>query len=185
MARVKGAAIVESVRVLRRHKDSARTHLPPALHHYLEERVLAASWYPAEDQIPLTRAVARVLGEPEHGFYEKAGRFAAQRHAEGVYRHLVKAEDSETLCRRALVLWSSQHDTGAMEMQVQGAGCARVALRDFRMSTREMCLLNAGYIAATFENAGCEGVRVEHQSCCCDGAPVCTWLVSWLNKIRV
>jgi hypothetical protein len=76
MPKVKGAAIVESVRVLRRHEDSARKHLPPALHHDLEERVLAASWDPAEDQIPLTRAVARVLGEPEHGFFEKARRIA-------------------------------------------------------------------------------------------------------------
>jgi len=45
MPKVKGAAIVESVRILRRHKESARTHLPAALHHDLEERVLAASWY--------------------------------------------------------------------------------------------------------------------------------------------
>src|SRR5215468_2757292 len=179
MARVKGAAIVESVRVLRRHKDSARQHLPPALLHYLEERVLAASWYPAEDQIPLTRAVARVLGEPEHGFYEKAGRFAAQRHAEGVYRHLVKAEDSETLCRRALVLWSSQHDTGAMEMQVQGAGCARVALRGYANPSRESCRIAGGYLAATFEISGYKDVQVDKQGCCADGAPECAWSVRW------
>ena len=179
MPKVKGAAIVESVRILRRHKGSARAHLPPALHHYLEERVLAASWYPAEDQIPLTRAVARVLGEPEHGFFEKAGRFAAQRHAEGVYKHLVKAEDPETLCRRALVLWSSQHDTGAMEMQMREPGRARVALRGYANPSREACRIAGGYLAATFEISGYKDVQVEKQACCSDGAPECAWSVRW------
>src|SRR5262249_35914878 len=184
MARVKGASIVDSVRYLRRHKEEARKHLSPGLHHYLSERVLAASWYPEEDLVPLVRAMARIQGIPDAAFFERAGRLSAQTHAQGIYKHLT-AGDRESLRRRALVLWSSQHDTGTMEMQPESIGKVRVALRDFRMPTREMCLLNAGYVAATFENAGCEGVRVEHQSCCCDGAPVCTWLVSWLNTVRV
>ena len=46
MAKVKGSAILESVRILRRNKDAARKHLAPELQHYLSERVLVASWYP-------------------------------------------------------------------------------------------------------------------------------------------
>jgi len=179
MAKVKGAAIVDSVRILRKHKDEARRHLPESLHHYLAERVLAASWYPSEDQIPLTRAVARVLGEPEHGFYEKAGRFSAQRHAEGVYKHLVQAPDQETLCRRALVLWSSQHDTGKMEMVVGDEGRVRVVLRGFAKPSREACLIASGYLAATFEISGYKDVRVQKQSCCVDGVPECAWGVTF------
>jgi hypothetical protein len=184
MPKVKGASIIDSVKYLRQHKDEARKHLPPALHHYLAERVLAASWYPEEDLVPLVRAMARIQGIPDAAFFERAGRLSAQAHVQGIYKHLASG-DRDSLTRRALVLWSSQHDTGTMEMQPESIGKIRVALRDFGMPTREMCLLNAGYVAATFENAGCEGVRVEHQSCCLDRAPACTWLVSWTNKVRV
>lgn len=181
MAKVKGAAIVDCVRFLRRHKEAARQHLPPALHHYLGERVLAASWYPEEDLVPLVRAMARITGEREQAFFEKAGRLSAQAHAQGIYRHLAGG-DRESLARRALVLWGSQHDTGTMEMQVESPGKVRVAVRDFGLPSREFCLINGGYVAGTFEISGNEGVRVEKQSCCVDGAPACTWLVTWTSK---
>jgi hypothetical protein len=178
MAKVKGAAIVDSVRFLRRHKDEARKHLPPELHHYLGERVLAASWYPEADLVPLVRAMGRIQGVPDAAWFEKAGRLSAQGHSQGIYKHLASG-DRESLTRRALVLWSSQHDTGRMDMEPEASGKVRVALRDFGMPSREFCALNGGYIAATFEASGCESVVVEKQSCCVDRAPACTWLVSW------
>jgi hypothetical protein len=184
MPKVKGASILDSVKYLRRHKDAARKHLPPALHHYLSERVLAATWYPGEDLIPLVRAIARIENIPDAVYFERAGRFGALGHAHGIYKHLAEG-DRESLTRRALVLWSSLHDTGTMEMQVESPGKVRVALRNFGLPSREFCLLTGGYIAATFESAGCKGVRHEKQSCAIDGAPACTWLVSWTNKIRM
>ena len=184
MPKVKGASILDSVKYLRRHKDEARKHLPPALHHYLSERVLAASWYPEEDLVPLVRAMARIQNIPDAVFFERAGRLSAQGHAQGIYKHLASG-DRESLTRRSFVLWSSQHDTGALEMQIESTGKVRVALRDFAMPSREFCILNAGYITTTFELVGCEGVRAEKQSCAVDGAPACTWLVSWINKVRV
>jgi hypothetical protein len=181
MAKVKGAAMVDSVRFLRRHKDEARKVLPPALHHYLGERILVASWYPEQDLVPLVRAVARVSGEPEQRFFEKAGRLSAQAHAQGVYKHLVAGE-REGLARRALVLWSSQHDTGKMEMVSEGPGCVRVVVRDFAAPSREFCGINGGYVGATFEISGCHDVRVKKLSCCVDGAPECAWQVTWDPK---
>jgi hypothetical protein len=178
MAKVKGAALLDTVRFLRRHKEAARAQLPPALHHYLNERVLVASWYPEEDLVPLVRAIARVLGEPELAFCEKAGRLSAKAHAQGVYRHLVAGE-RESLARRALVLWSSQHDTGAMEMQPLDDGGVRVLLRDFAAPSREFCAIQTGYIAATFEVSGCRDVRIRKLSCCVDGARECAWELRW------
>ena len=178
MARVKGASILDSVRFLRRHKEEARKHLPPALQHYLAERVLAASWYPEEDLVPLVRAMARIQGVPDATFFEMAGRLSAQGHAKGIYKHLA-AGDRDSLTRRALVLWSSQHDTGEMTMEAESTGKVRVALRGFGLPSREMCTLTGGYIAETFEVSGCKEVRAEKQGCAIDGAPACSWLVSW------
>lgn len=101
--------------------------------------MLAATWYPGEDMIPLLEAVAKVLGEPEQGFYEKAGRQSAQLHADGVYKHLVRAEDAEGFARRALVLWSSQHDTGRTDTRTDERGRVRLhrgGLRVQRLQAR-------------------------------------------------
>jgi hypothetical protein len=181
MARVKGAAIVDSVRFLRSRKEEARKNLPPALHHYLGERILVASWYPEEDLVPLVRAVARVQRVPDMEFFDRAGRLAAHAQAKGVYRHLAHG-DRESLARRALVLWSSQHDTGSMEIQTEEPGLVRVTLRGFAAPSREFCAINAGYVGATFEISGCEDVRVKKLACCVDGAPECAWHVTWKPK---
>ena len=142
------------------------------LHHYRRPR----------RTIPLAKAAAKVLGEPERGFFEKAGRFSAQTHADGVYRHLVREGESQSLARRALVLWSTQHDTGAMDMHGVEDGKLRVTLKGFALPSRESCLISSGYLAATFEISGYHDVRVEKQSCCVDGAAQCAWLVSWSSK---
>jgi hypothetical protein len=178
VAKVKGAALLDTVRFLRRNKDAARKQLPPALHHYLTERVLVASWYPEEDLVPLVLAIARIAGEPDLAFCEKAGRLSAKAHAHGVYKHLVAGE-RHSLARRALALWSSQHDTGVMEMSGEESGCVRVALRDFAAPSREFCAINAGYVAATFELSGCRDVRVKKLACCVDRAKECVWEVRW------
>jgi predicted hydrocarbon binding protein len=183
MASVKGSAIVAAVRMLRANKDAARTALPPELHHYLSTRVLTASWYPEADMVALARATAKVMGEPEETFYEQAGRFVAHTHAEGVYRHLVRDAESQSLSRRALVLWSSQHDTGTMDMEILDENEARLMLRGFEVPSREACLINGGYLAAAFEIAGYENVHVEKQHCCVDGAAECVWSVRWSAKI--
>jgi hypothetical protein len=181
MAKVKGAAIVESVRILRRHKEEARKHLPQPLHHYLSERVLAASWYPSEDQIPLVRAVARVLGEPST-LLREGGALLGTAARRGRLQAPRAGARPETLCRRALVLWSSQHDTGQMEMVVADEGRVRVVLRGFANSSREACLVSSGYLAATFEISGYKGVRVLKQRCCLDGAPECAWDVTFASS---
>jgi hypothetical protein len=183
MARVKGAAIVDSVRYLRRHKDEARALLAPELHHYLAERVLIAGWYPEEDLVPLVRAMATIQGEHEASFFDKAGRLAAYTHAQGVYRMLLRDGARESLARRAFILWTSQHDTGTMEMHVtESPNRVSVSVRGFGAPSREFCQINGGYIAATFEITGCQQVKAAKESCCVDGDLECTWQVSWDHK---
>jgi predicted hydrocarbon binding protein len=83
------------------------------------------------------------------------------------------------MARRVLVLWSSQHDTGAMELVSEEAGGARVVMRNFGSPSREVCAISGGYIAETFEISGYKNVRVRKQACCMDGAAECCWQVSW------
>jgi hypothetical protein len=182
VAKVKGVTLVETVKFLRRHKQAARAALPDPLHHYLEERVLVGSWYPEADLVPMLRAVARIAGQPEATFLEAAGRIAARAHAEGIYAHLVHTADLDSMPRKANALWSSQHDTGRFECQIDGPTQTTFALRDFALPSREMCTVTRGYVLEILAMIGLRDIAVREAACCVDGAPACTWIASFAPR---
>jgi hypothetical protein len=73
MARAKGASLIGLVKWLRHDREAALRALPAGLHHYLEDRIQIASWYPEEDLLALVRALARVLPVGEGDVYEQMG----------------------------------------------------------------------------------------------------------------
>jgi hypothetical protein len=180
VAKVKGTILVSAVKLLRRNRERARELLAPRLQHYLEERIVVSSWYPAEDLIELVRACGRVLGQTGPAFFEAAGRISASEHAEGVYAHLFTQEsDPNVFARRAFALWSSMHDSGTLKLELLGPGKARVSVHGYEIPSRDLCGTVQGYVAQTFELAGQRAVRVRKLCCCVDGAPTCAWDVSY------
>ena len=61
MGKPQGAAALTAVKLLRSRKDDARRVLPPELHHYLEDRIVVASWYPERDVFGLMKACAKLF----------------------------------------------------------------------------------------------------------------------------
>jgi len=53
LAKAKGTVLVDIVKALRKNKERSRTLLPAKLLHYLDERIVIASWYPLEDYVEL------------------------------------------------------------------------------------------------------------------------------------
>jgi hypothetical protein len=179
MAKAKGASLLGAVKWLRRSRETALGLLPPRLHHYLDERIQVASWYPEEDLLDLVRALARVLPAGQGDVYEQMGRVTARDQLAGVYRHLLEGGDALSLPRRGLVLWQSQHDSGRLQVTVQGPGRARVEVSDYGLPSREMCKILLGYTAEMFAIAELPNPRVEKTGCRLDGAAQCSWLCSW------
>jgi hypothetical protein len=179
MARAKGASLVGAVKWLRQSRDAALQALPAHLHHYLDERIQIASWYPEEDLVELVRALARILPAGEGDRYEQMGRFSARDQLAGVYRHLLEGGDALSLPRRGLVLWQSQHDSGRLSVTLEGAGSARIEVVDYAMPTREMCAILLGYTAEMFVMAELSAPSVRKTACRLDGAERCAWQVSW------
>ena len=93
MAKVKGSALVEVVKFLRSQGEAGRRATPEAQRHYLEERVLPASWYPEQDLLVLLRAMVQFLPGDRESALANAGRFSARTHSEGVYAHLLAPTD--------------------------------------------------------------------------------------------
>jgi hypothetical protein len=182
MARTKGSNVVELVRFLRTQKERASELLPPRLHRYLQERIEVSKWYPEEDSLALMRVLAGLLPLPPGGEqdpFEIMGRFAAQLHLRGVYRHLLEDARVEVLPVRVLALWSSMHDTGKVHVRMSHDGCAEIQLVGYGVKAIEMCKTTSGYIAEIFRFAGAKDVRLRHTACEVHGDDLCAWKVTW------
>ena len=169
---------LERLSILRRHKDAARTALPADLHHYLEERVLPASWYPEQDLAALLRVMAPLLADVGGDPYEFMGRGSVREHMEGVYEHLLKG-DRLSLARRVSALWQTQHDTGRLTLVSEGPGRARYELVGYGHPSREMCATICGYITEALVGSGFLAPRVEKRTCTLDGHGACVWECTW------
>ena len=178
MAKTKGTNLVGAVKFLRRNRAAARASLAPALHHYLEERVLPTSWYPEEDLVALLRAMAPLLGDATGNVFELMGRATLREHLEGVYERLLKG-DRLTLARRVSTLWQMQHDTGRLALISTGPGTARYELEEYGHPSREMCATIQGYLHEALVAAGFGAVQIRKARCTLDGDPLCIWECAW------
>lgn len=179
MPRAKGASLVGAVKWLRQSRDAALQALPARLHHYLDDRIQIASWYPEEDLVELVRALARILPAGEGDIYEQMGRFSARDQLAGVYRHLLEGGDALSIPRRGLVLWQSQHDSGRLSVAMEGDGSARIEVVDYAMPTREMCGILLGYTVEMFVMADLKDPSVRKTACRLAGADRCAWQIRW------
>lgn len=179
MAKTKGTTLVSLVKFLASQRERALAVLPADVHHYLGgERIQPSSWYPEEDLHALLCGMLALLPGDRARTLEQLGAAVAREHLEGVYRHL-RSDDVDTLARRSVALWASQHDTGAFAIEMEGTGSARFEVRDYAAPSREMCTIFRGYFAETLRISGGTDVAVEELSCVLRGADACSWAVTW------
>jgi hypothetical protein len=175
MGRVKGITILDAVKFLRGRRDEARDVLPESLHSYLDDQIAASMWYPETDLIELIRAVAKLLPGP----VDRALMMMGERGARAqtlVYGDLMRGVASAS---RTSALWSSQHDTGEMRSTLEAPNRLRVELVGFENTSREFCLVLAGYVAGTLALNGITDASVQKVSCCLWGDRVCAWRGTW------
>jgi hypothetical protein len=166
------------VRFLRSQRERALAALPADAHPYLNETIQPSSWYPEQDLLTLLRGMLDLLPGDRERTLETLGATVAREHLEGVYRHL-RTDDTDTLARRSVALWGSQHDSGSFEILVEAPGRARFEVRDYALPSREMCSIFRGYFAETLRVAGAVDVVVEKQTCVLRGNDACVWAVTW------
>jgi hypothetical protein len=180
LAKAKGTVVVDLVKALRRDKARARTVLAPKYHHYLEERIVIASWYPLEEYVALLKAAGQVLGRDPGGgsVYHSMGRTAARAHMQGTYSRF---KDKATR-QATFTLLASMYDTGEMKVVEREPGRAVWEFAGFPSPAREICETFTGYQAERMAIMGFEDVRVRHTRCRATGAQNCFWELTWKGR---
>ena len=174
MGKTKGSTVLTPVKLLRGRRKEALEALPPALHHYLDERIVVASWYPEDDVIGLLKACANVLPIPGD-IYETMGTGGARIHLEGIYAHLLGRD----LAARAHTLWKTQHDSGDLAVSEATPDSATYTLSGFDHASREYCRLLGAYFAEVHRLDGAAEVSVVHPKCRASGGDACVWTIRW------
>jgi hypothetical protein len=177
MARVKGAHVINAVKILRGSRERALAVLPPTLHRYLEERILPSTWYPFEEHIELLRAVATLLGGGAP--WELMGRGTARMDLSGIYKSHLRPGDAARTLHAMAAMWRSAHDTGELTITVDGPTRATARLRGFQPRSVEICGICTGYLLESVSMALKREPRVAHAHCRVRGAAECVWDIDW------
>jgi len=180
MAKAKGTVVVEVVKSLRTNRARALELLPPKLHHYLEERIVVASWYPLEDYLALLRTVGKILGKGGDGLavFEKLGRLAARSHMSGTYSRFKNTTNRQA----SFTLLTSMYDSGELRVLEREPGWAVLEFVGFAQPARELCETFTGYQLERMSIQGFEDVEVRHTRCRGEGQAACLWEVSWKGR---
>ncbi len=178
MPRTKGTNLIDMVKYLRSRRDEARDALPEHLHHYLEDQIDVASWYPDEDRIGLVRGLAKIIPSDGVDPLETIARINARQHMIGVYGHLLEDAEPSALPIRAGTLWKTMHDAGDLQIRM-GEVTADVELSGWDAPSHEMCMMVGPYLSELFALSGLQDVTVEKTACVRKEAPSCRWQIGW------
>ncbi len=174
MGKTKGSVVLHAVKPLRKQRAAALGVLPPALHHYLEERIVVAVWYPEEDLKQLMSAVATLMGGPREQVFDVIGAVLAQSHMEGLYADL--KDRSPGL--RAHTNWKTQHDTGTLSVVSESPTAITYELVGWDHASRDYCRAINAYLTELQRMSGDRNPRSDHTTCRTRGGDRCVWVVS-------
>jgi len=175
MGNAKGTVLIGPAKYLRTRKEESRKILPEELHHYLEERVSPASWYPESDAIALIRALMQLMPGQEDEVLEGFGVVTARELGNGVYSHLVKDGAS---AGSTFALWASMHDTGELTVDFEDTHKMVFRLVGYDHTSREMCAIIGSYLQETIRMGG-RNASMEDIACTLSGEPACSWRATW------
>ncbi len=177
MPKVKGAHVLSAIKTLRAYREQALQLLPPHLHKYLQERILASMWYPFDDHLELLRAIGVIVGGSDPWLL--IGRAAARLDLAGLYNQFLRIGDPASTLKTMPAMWKSAHDSGEITLTKEGPGQVLVRLRGFIPRSAEICGICTGYLVESVIMACGKHPRVTHTECRARGANECSWSVTW------
>lgn len=177
---VKGTILAKMVKTLRKNKEKAREVLPPELHKYLSQKVLASSWYPVEDYVALLRAVAKILPDPGMDVFEYMGRVSLKIDFEGVYQPMVRDKDALGCLNAFVNMQKLTSKTVTLKVTHGAPGSATVERVHFGAPfIEETCKSQTGQIWQALTYGGGSHVKTKHVLCKHRGDDRCVWEARW------
>jgi len=171
--------VVKVVKVLRAMRDPASRILPPALLPYLDQRILASSWYPEQDCLGLLAALVQI-GQARGITWELFGALAAQTDLTGVYRSVVVKGDVAATLARARVAWRNYHDSGDIHTELTDGASVKMEIVDYPIVSAEMCRLHGAFLSEFVTASGVRITGTQKTACTARRDRSCIWLMDYV-----
>jgi hypothetical protein len=178
MPRAKGTVMVGLVKTMQEHADKVRPHLAAKHHHYFDERIVLASWYPLEDYLAMLRVLPKLVPNAPPDFFFQIGRDTARQQMTGIYARL-KGDPSR---KAAATLLGAMFDTGEMKVVEREPGRAVMDWVGFAEPCRELCGMFTGYQLERMVIQGFDDPQARHTRCRAEGGSVCRWELGWKSR---
>lgn len=183
MAQIKGTGMLNVLKGLKVQPSESLRDLPPPLLHYLSDKILVASWYPAEDFMELLRFLCRILPSsaikiPSKDSWEWFGNRCANIDLVEIYSSMLQYGRPWRTLDRFPRLWRLYFDTGTVDVAIAGDTEARVELKDFPHADEPYCRHLAGYFDGMLHLAGAQDIQAKVLNAGTSTQPA-RWSLSW------
>ena len=169
--------MLETIKGLRLHRESALGVLPGELHGYLDRRIEVETWYPEADAFGIARAAGQLFGPPGLDAWRWMGRQRATLDLLEIFSDCLHVGNPAATLEDYGRLWSLYRSSGRMQAEIGGGRPHRLHLIDYPILNAEMVRLISGYIEAGLELSGLSEPGVtEPQEWASERA---TWTVDW------
>ncbi|HJZ87883.1 MAG TPA: hypothetical protein VKN99_22065 [Polyangia bacterium] len=185
---VRGTAFLSTKQFLVEHYGAdgfqqVMGRLQPEDRELVEQRLQTSNWYPFSTWIALCEAADEAHGSGDLSLCRKMGHYAGLKDLGTAYRQMFTQGDPLQIVRYAKQFWSLYYDSGAVEVENEGAGHFDLRIRDFGSPHLAHCLRVAGWIDASIELFKASG-NVDIVSCRALGHPECRFRASWTMPQR-
>lgn len=183
MARVKGTAVLASIRYVKENLgedviNGVLAALPEDDRKALGGHLLASAWYSMPAFLHFMEEAEKQLAGKEPDVLRKMGRASADYSLTTVYKIFFKVGSPEFIIGKAARVFGSYYDSGKVVPVESSPGRAAFDLVEFQ-GAPPFCARIGGWMERTLELAGAKDVRVHHPECLHRGGPRCRFEGTW------
>ena len=145
----------------------------------VEERILAANWYPFAPYKICFQAVCQINAQSNPEAMRQFGRKAGEETMSSIYRTIFNKTDAEGIMDSFRVIGNTVYDRITVKDEMIADNRIRISFHDFDKDFKEWYLVGLGWIERTFELAMKTTVNATILEKSWEGAPATVFEMSW------
>lgn len=145
----------------------------------LDERILAAKWYPFAPYKSCFQAVCKVNAQSNPDVMRLFGRKAGEETMSSIYRTIFNKNTAEGAMDSFRVIGNTVYDSVTLKSEMLGDSRIRMSFHDFDPDFAEWYLVGLGWIERTMELVLEKEVTSEIVEKSWEGAPATVFEMSW------
>ncbi len=179
MARIKGIAVIDLVRLFRKNKETYYPLLGPEEKAFLAQQILISGWYDDKPYVKLMRLLDRELGNGDLTLLSTLSAATADQVLDGPYKSFKRADGNSKIWWKLVVsVWHLYHDTGKPLVVTEEERERRFRIEGQEDPDQVHCVALTGWLARATEIITGEQWLMKEVACRTDGSDYCEFVMT-------